>query len=58
MKVIGVNMEGFFLALNNLLNSSHEMQRGGEDLGWPVTSKAIDLELLQLTLDHFPAGCC
>lgn len=33
MKVIGVNMEGFFLALNNLLNSSHEMQRGGEDLG-------------------------
>lgn len=33
MKVIGVNMEGFFLALSNLLNSSHEMQRGGEDLG-------------------------
>lgn len=32
MKVIGVNME-VFLALKNLLNSSHEMQRGGEDLG-------------------------
>lgn len=54
----GVFLFFVFLALNNLLNRSHEMQRGGEDLGWPVTSKAIHLELLQLTLDHFPAGCC